>query len=196
MQGCTLRFAKQNNAELNRTKTNTKDKKRFLYWILACGRQGRKKQKFAFILFRGVICPMITQDRLWKGIIEDLFEDFLHYFRPHLAQNEVDFSKGFEFMDKDLDILKPESEPPVVLSLQLRTSNRCEFATRVLRKQNNCRAKAVLKPIQKTGLFFVLGFVWRVGKVVCFCRERVVILWRFSSAEKCFAFCGLQTRFY
>ena len=53
---------------------------------------------------------MITQDRLWKGIIEDLFEDFLHYFRPHLAQNEVDFSKGFEFMDKDLDILKPESE--------------------------------------------------------------------------------------
>lgn len=53
---------------------------------------------------------MITQDRLWKGIIEDLFADFLHYFRPHLAQNEVDFSKGFEFMDKDLDILLPESE--------------------------------------------------------------------------------------
>jgi hypothetical protein len=53
---------------------------------------------------------MITQDRLWKGIIEDLFEDFLHYFRPQLAQNEVDFSKGFEFMDKDLDNLKPESE--------------------------------------------------------------------------------------
>jgi hypothetical protein len=53
---------------------------------------------------------MITQDRLWKGIIEDLFADFLHYFRPNLAQNEVDFSKGFEFMDKDLDILQPESE--------------------------------------------------------------------------------------
>jgi hypothetical protein len=53
---------------------------------------------------------MITQDRLWKGIIEDLFEDFLHYFRPQLAQNEVDFSKGFEFMDKDLDNLKSESE--------------------------------------------------------------------------------------
>ncbi len=53
---------------------------------------------------------MITQDRLWKGIIEDLFVDFLYYFRPYLAENEVDFSKGFEFMDKDLDILKPESE--------------------------------------------------------------------------------------
>jgi len=38
---------------------------------------------------------MISKDILWKGIIEDLFDDLLWYFLPDLAQNEVDFSKGF-----------------------------------------------------------------------------------------------------
>jgi len=44
----------------------------------------------------------VKQDTLWKGIIEDLFEDFLHYFYPDFAQNEVDFSQSFEFLDKEL----------------------------------------------------------------------------------------------
>ncbi|TAE10634.1 MAG: hypothetical protein EAZ95_14560, partial [Bacteroidetes bacterium] len=53
---------------------------------------------------------IISRDILWKGIIEDLFDDFLWYFLPDLAQNEVDFSQGFEFLDKELDSLLPENE--------------------------------------------------------------------------------------
>jgi predicted transposase/invertase (TIGR01784 family) len=45
----------------------------------------------------------ISRDTLWKGIIEDLFEDFLLYFYPNWAINEVDFSRRFEFLDKELD---------------------------------------------------------------------------------------------
>jgi predicted transposase/invertase (TIGR01784 family) len=49
----------------------------------------------------------ISQDTLWKGIIEDLFEDFLWYFYPEWAKSEIDFSKGFEFLDKELEDLLP-----------------------------------------------------------------------------------------
>jgi len=52
----------------------------------------------------------ISRDILWKGIIEDLFEDFLWYFLPDLAENEVDFGEGFEFLDKELAALLPENE--------------------------------------------------------------------------------------
>ncbi len=47
---------------------------------------------------------IITKDILWKGILEDLFEEFLLYFYPE--SNEIfDFSKGFEFLDKELEQL-------------------------------------------------------------------------------------------
>ncbi|TAE71715.1 MAG: hypothetical protein EAZ85_10245, partial [Bacteroidetes bacterium] len=46
---------------------------------------------------------IISKDLLWKGIIENLFEDFLYYFFPDWAKKEVDFSKPFEFLDKELD---------------------------------------------------------------------------------------------
>ena len=52
----------------------------------------------------------IAQDTLWKGILEDLFEDFLHYFYPEWAKNEIDFTKGFEFLDKELDKIYPASK--------------------------------------------------------------------------------------
>lgn len=52
----------------------------------------------------------IPKDLLWKGIIEDLFSYFVWYFLPDLAKNEMDFSKGFEFLDKELASLLPESE--------------------------------------------------------------------------------------
>ncbi|MCU0444355.1 MAG: Rpn family recombination-promoting nuclease/putative transposase [Microscillaceae bacterium] len=45
----------------------------------------------------------ISRDTLWKGIIEDLFADFLFYFYPDWANNEVDFEQKFEFLDKELD---------------------------------------------------------------------------------------------
>ncbi|HAI75730.1 MAG TPA: hypothetical protein DCM08_05735 [Microscillaceae bacterium] len=50
----------------------------------------------------------ISKDTLWKGIIEDLFDDFLHYFFPDWASQSVDFTKGFEFLDKELDELYPK----------------------------------------------------------------------------------------
>ncbi|TAG03031.1 MAG: hypothetical protein EAZ44_06480, partial [Cytophagia bacterium] len=53
---------------------------------------------------------IITKDILWKGIIEDLFDDFLWYFFPDFAENEVDFKQKFEFLDKELDSLMPENK--------------------------------------------------------------------------------------
>ena len=51
----------------------------------------------------------VSKDSLWKGIIEDLFAEFLLYFFPVWAMNEVDFSRDFEFLDKELSELIPES---------------------------------------------------------------------------------------
>jgi hypothetical protein len=39
---------------------------------------------------------MQIYDKLWKGIIEDFFEDFLHFYFPDLI-HLIDFSKGFEY---------------------------------------------------------------------------------------------------
>jgi predicted transposase YdaD len=55
------------------------------------------------------IIPKVTKDELWKGIIEDLFEDFLHFFFPKFV-HEVDFTKPFVFLDKELQELIPDSE--------------------------------------------------------------------------------------
>lgn len=52
---------------------------------------------------------IVSKDILWKGIIEEFFEPFLHFFYPHWV-NEVDFDKDFEFLDKELDQLFPETE--------------------------------------------------------------------------------------
>ncbi|MCU0445703.1 MAG: hypothetical protein MUE85_12390 [Microscillaceae bacterium] len=49
----------------------------------------------------------IKQDSLWKGIIEDLFADFLLYFYPEWASQAVDFTRRFEFLDKELDEIFP-----------------------------------------------------------------------------------------
>ncbi len=47
-------------------------------------------------------------DYLWKGIIEDLVEDFLLFFFPAFF-GDFDLSKGVEFLDKELDQLFIES---------------------------------------------------------------------------------------
>ncbi len=52
---------------------------------------------------------MQTYDKLWKGIIEDLFEHFLEMFFPDLFK-KIDFSKGFEFLDQELSQLFPDAE--------------------------------------------------------------------------------------
>lgn len=54
----------------------------------------------------------VSQDALWKGIIEDLFDDFLLYFYPEWANSQVDWEKGFSFLDKELEQIWPQSDTP------------------------------------------------------------------------------------
>ena len=51
---------------------------------------------------------MGVQDELWKEVIEGLFPQFLSFFAPDLAQ-DVDWEKGYEFLDKELHQIAPES---------------------------------------------------------------------------------------
>jgi predicted transposase YdaD len=49
---------------------------------------------------------MKRDDTLWKAILEDVFDDFLTFFYPNDGEL-FDFSKGFEFLDKELEELFP-----------------------------------------------------------------------------------------
>lgn len=49
---------------------------------------------------------MNQRDLLWKAILEDLFEDFLLFFFPD-AEQVLDFSRGFEYLDKELEQIFP-----------------------------------------------------------------------------------------
>ncbi|MEM6967677.1 MAG: hypothetical protein AAF573_23140, partial [Bacteroidota bacterium] len=51
----------------------------------------------------------LSKDDLWKGIIEELFKDFMIYFFPN-HYHQIDFEKGFEFLDKELRGILPDSE--------------------------------------------------------------------------------------
>jgi hypothetical protein len=51
----------------------------------------------------------ISKDTLWKGVIESLTEDFLRYFFPDYV-DLIDFDKGFEFLDTELQKLLPVNE--------------------------------------------------------------------------------------
>jgi len=48
-------------------------------------------------------------DELLKGVLEDNFEDFLRFLYPN-AEGRFDFSRGVEFMDKELPALVPDRE--------------------------------------------------------------------------------------
>lgn len=51
---------------------------------------------------------MKRDDTLWKSILEDIFEDFLLFFHPN-AGSYFDFSKDFEYLDKELEqLFSPE----------------------------------------------------------------------------------------
>jgi hypothetical protein len=45
--------------------------------------------------------PSTSQDSAWKDIIEELFEVFLAFFFPAMHA-DIDFSKGYTFLDKEL----------------------------------------------------------------------------------------------
>ncbi len=49
---------------------------------------------------------MVSKDELWKGVIEDLAEDFLRYFFSDVI-HLIDFQKGVDFLDKELIRLFP-----------------------------------------------------------------------------------------
>ncbi len=61
--------------------------------------------KTCFLYFGG----MQKYDILWKAILEDIFEDFLRFFFPD-ADDIFDFSKGFEYLDKELEQLFPPED--------------------------------------------------------------------------------------
>ena len=50
-----------------------------------------------------------NDDLLWKGVFEDLFEDFLRFFFPDDVKN-FDFNKGILFLDKELGQLFPPDD--------------------------------------------------------------------------------------
>lgn len=52
---------------------------------------------------------MQRDDTLWKSILEDIFEDFLLFFYPD-AGSFFDFSRGFEYLDKELEQLFPPED--------------------------------------------------------------------------------------
>jgi hypothetical protein len=52
---------------------------------------------------------MNQNDILWKGLLEDIFDDFLRFFFPQ-ADKIFDFKKGFQFLDKELEQLFPAED--------------------------------------------------------------------------------------
>jgi len=50
-----------------------------------------------------------TPDELWKGIIEVYFEPFMHFFFGKNCK-EIDFTKGCEFLDNELQKIYPASQ--------------------------------------------------------------------------------------
>lgn len=50
----------------------------------------------------------VSKDALWKGVIENLIDEFLAYFFPDLVKI-VDFERGIEFLDTELKKLLPDS---------------------------------------------------------------------------------------
>ncbi|MEY4541677.1 MAG: hypothetical protein RLZZ306_3434, partial [Bacteroidota bacterium] len=52
---------------------------------------------------------MKRDDALWKGIIEDLFDDFLKFYFPE-SIDLFDFNQKFVFLDKELEQLFPQQQ--------------------------------------------------------------------------------------
>lgn len=52
---------------------------------------------------------MKRDDTLWKGILEDVFDDFLRFYY-HNADKLFDMARGFDFLDKELEDLFPQTD--------------------------------------------------------------------------------------
>ncbi|MCI0694664.1 hypothetical protein L0337_21995 [candidate division KSB1 bacterium] len=51
----------------------------------------------------------MEHDSAWKEVLENLFERFLSFFFPNIHK-DIDFSRGFEFLDNELQQIAVESE--------------------------------------------------------------------------------------
>jgi len=55
---------------------------------------------------------LLTPDQLWKAIIESLFEDFMYFFYDKDA-DQIDFLKGYEFLDNELQTIFLTPKHPI-----------------------------------------------------------------------------------
>lgn len=51
----------------------------------------------------------MKQDSLWRKILDKLLPDFLAFYFPEIYQ-AIDFDKGFEFLDKELQKILPQAD--------------------------------------------------------------------------------------
>ncbi len=51
---------------------------------------------------------MQKTDSVWKELIYKYFEEFLNFFFPHIHK-DIDFTKRYEFLDKELEKIVPDS---------------------------------------------------------------------------------------
>ncbi len=51
----------------------------------------------------------MNQDDVWKEAIETYFEEFIDFFFPDIAE-DIDFDKGYEFLDKELEKITKDAQ--------------------------------------------------------------------------------------
>jgi hypothetical protein len=69
----------------------------------------RVLSKIAALLFLALLLMRRKDDLLWKGLLEDVFDDFLRFIFPDAGQL-FDMQKGFHFMDKELVEMYPQPD--------------------------------------------------------------------------------------
>jgi len=52
---------------------------------------------------------MDNKDSAWKEAIETYFPDFIKFFFPNIAK-DIDFEKGYEFLNKELERIVQDAE--------------------------------------------------------------------------------------
>ena len=68
-----------------------------------------KKEKIAAPVKTAAVYIKSNQDTGWKRLITKHFESFLEFFYSDIHK-DIDFGKGYEFLDKELQALIPESK--------------------------------------------------------------------------------------
>jgi len=88
-----------------------------------------------------------VKDILWKGIIEDLFADFLRFF--YAKSDEIfDLNRGFEFLDKELDQLYTFEKELDVITVKNSNMGIRELAIKLITEDT--QAKVVRNLLTKT----------------------------------------------